>query len=453
MAFDLLIKGGTVWLPEGAREVDVAVLEGRIAAVQTPGSLSAATVLEAHGLHVLPGVIDTQVHFREPGMEYKENLFTGSQAAVLGGVTAVCEMPNTRPTTSSAETLTDKLARARGRMACDYAFFLGATAENVNHLDMWEQMAGCAGVKVFMGSSTGTLLVEDDTTLTRVLSTGYRRIAVHCEDETRLRERRVLVKDGGAPALHYLWRDSETALIATKRILHLAKYIQRRVHILHVSTSEEISILRRYRDIATVEVTPQHLTFAAPMCYESLGTLAQINPPIRAPHHREALWRAVNEGVVDCLGSDHAPHTLEEKAQSYPSSPSGMPGVQTLVPVMLTHVAVGRLSLSRFVELTSAGPARLYAMAGKGYIAIGFDADFTVVDLKLHRTIDSGWLASRCGWSPFEGMKATGWPIATVIRGHIAMREGCVSAIPSGMPLRFQDYWSAAHLHSTEKES
>ncbi len=439
MAFELLIRGGTVWLPEGARNVDVAVIDGRIAALGAPGVLSAATVLDAHGLHVLPGVIDTHVHFREPGMEHKEDLATGSQAAVLGGVTAVCEMPNTIPATTTAKALTDKLDRAQGRMACDYAFFLGATADNVDSLAMWEQMAGCAGVKIFMGKSTGTLLVEDNAMLSRILSSCRRRVAVHCEDESRLRERHALVHESGLPTLHALWRDAETAFLATKRILKIARKLNRKIHILHVSTQKEISLLMNNRDIATFEITPHHLTLSAPECYYHLGTLSQVNPPIRAKYHQDALWTAVNEGLVDCLGSDHAPHTLAEKAKLYPTSPSGIPGVQTLVPVMLTHIAAGRLSLAQFVALTSAGPARLYAIAAKGYIAVGFDADFTIVDLKARRTIDSPWLASRCGWSPFEGMTVTGFPIFTIIRGHLIMRDGCVLTPENGSPLRFQE--------------
>ncbi len=439
MAFDLLIRGGKVWLPEGARNVDVAVIEDRIAAIGTPGVLSAETVLDARGLHVLPGVIDTHVHFREPGMEHKEDLGTGSRAAVLGGVTAVCEMPNTRPATTTAEALMDKLARAHGRMACDYAFFLGATADNADDLAMWEQMAGCAGVKIFMGGSTGTLLVEDNAMLSRILSAGRRRVAVHCEDETRLRERSFLVHENGVPTRHELWHDAETAFLATTRILKLARNSKRNIHVLHVSTKREISLLRKNRDIATFEVTPQHLTLSAPQCYKCLGTLSQVNPPIRKKYHQDALWTAVNEGIVDCLGSDHAPHTLAEKAKLYPTSPSGIPGVQTLVPIMLTHVAAGRLSLSTFVALTSTGPARLYAIAAKGYIAVGFDADFTIVDLKARRTIDRSWLASRCGWSPFEGMTVTGLPVCTIIRGHIVMRDGCVLTPYNGRPLRFQE--------------
>lgn len=436
--FDLIVSGGTVMLPGGSAVTDVGVHGGKVAAIGALRS-GAAEVLDASGLHVLPGVIDTQVHFREPGLEHKEDLATGSTAAVLGGVTAVFEMPNTKPPTCTPEALADKLVRAEGRMWCDHAFFIGASPGNAGDLGAWERLPGCAGIKVFMGSSTGSLLVESDDDLARVLASGFRRVAVHCEDEARLRERHRLVDGGADPASHPEWRDAETALAATRRLLRLAQAVRRRVHVLHVTTAEEMDLLREHRDLATVEVTPQHLTLAAPECYRRLGTRAQMNPPIRDERHRRALWQALADGVVDCLGSDHAPHTLEEKSRPYPATPSGMPGVQTLLPVMLDHVAAGRLTLERLVDLTSAGPARLYAIAGKGRIAAGHDADFTLVDLKAERDITRDWLASRCGWSPFEGMRVRGWPVATVVRGAVVMRDGALIGSPGGRPIRFQE--------------
>lgn len=442
MIFDLLVEGGMVLLPTGQLSVtDIGIRNGRIAAIGLfSRDRTAKTFLNARGLHVLPGVIDTQVHFREPGFEDKEDLTTGSLAAVLGGVTTVCEMPNTKPATITDQLFNDKLARASDRMACNYAFFLGATTDNVEQLATWESMTGCAGIKVFMGSSTGDLLVKENTALTRILRASKRRIAVHCEDEDRLRRRYHLFFQENkeySPNMHPVWRDVKVALFATSRLLTLAKRMQKLVHILHLSTAEEVTLLRRYRDIATAEVTPHHLTLVAPFCYERLGTKAQVNPPIREARHCAALWRAVNEGVVDCLGSDHAPHTLQEKQKPYPYSPSGVPGVQTLVPVMLTHVSMGRLSLPRFVALTSAGPANLYKMTGKGYIAAGYDGDLTLVDLQARHIIDRNWLASRCGWSPFEEMTAVGWPVATIVRGHVAMYENSLSPIFNGTPLIF----------------
>lgn len=438
-SYDLLIQGGTCALPGGTLPADIGICNGRIMAIGNLSKDDASEIIKAHGLHVLPGVIDSQVHFREPGLEHKEDFETGTAGAVLGGVVAVMEMPNTKPPTVKAAALADKCRRAKGRAWCDMAFFIGATMENVEQLSKLERLPGCAGIKVFMGSSTGNLLVKDDATLLQVLLNGTRRIAVHCEDEFRLRKRFSLVEEGANVAMHMEWRDVETARLATERLLQLAKGAKRRIHVLHVTTAEEITLLTNFKDLATVECTPQHLTLSAPDAYERLGTMAQMNPPIRSERHRSALWRAIENGVIDCIGSDHAPHTKQEKNQPYPQSPSGMTGVQTLVPIMLDHVAAGRLSLERFIDLTSAGPARIYNIAGKGRIALGYDADFTIVDLKTTRTITNQWIASRCGWTPFDGKKVTGWPVTTIIRGNIAMHDGQILDNPIGDVIRFQE--------------
>lgn len=315
---------------------------------------------------------------------------------------------------------------------------VGATADNIDELAVLERLPGCAGVKLFMGSSTGDLLVSDDDAILDVLRNGFRRIAVHCEDEARLVERAPLAKRGDV-SQHPVWRDAVAAFRATERLLTLARRAGRRVHVLHVTTAEEMRLLAANKDIATVEVTPQHLTLAAPDCYRELGTLAQMNPPIRDAAHRDMLWWGLESGVVDVIGSDHAPHTREEKDQLYPQSPSGMTGVQTLLPVMLDHVNAGRLSLLRLVDLTSAGPARIYNIAGKGRIAVGFDGDLTLVDLQAERTITDDWIASRAGWTPFAGRRVKGWPKATVVRGRVVMRDDEVLGEPAGSPVRFQD--------------
>jgi dihydroorotase len=364
-------------------------------------------------------------------------LATGSRSAVLGGVTAVFEMPNTRPPTTSAEALAAKVAAASGRMYCDFAFFVGATRDNVDELAALESEPGAAGVKVFMGSSTGDLLVDEEETLTRILATTRRRAAFHSEDEARLRERIKLQREGDASS-HGDWRDAEAALASTERLLRLARQAGKRVHVLHVSTGEEMALLALNKDIASVEVTPQHLTLATPDAYEMLGTKAQMNPPLRDRYHRERLWWGLTQGVVDVLGSDHAPHTLEEKAKSYPATPSGMPGVQTIVPIMLDHVTAGRLSLARFVDLTSAGPQRLFGIAGKGRLALGYDADLTIVDLKAERVIEDAWIGSKCGWTPFAGCKVRGWPVGTLVRGRLAVWQGELGRA-HGRPVRFDE--------------
>ncbi len=436
--FDLLFKGGTVANQDGIGARDVGVRDGRIAAIGSLPGAAAGEVINCKGLHILPGVIDTQVHFREPGNTHKEDLESGSRAAVMGGVTAVFEMPNTDPLTTSAATLEDKLQRARGRMHCDFAFFVGGTHENIKDLPELEMLPGAAGIKVFMGSSTGKLLVADDEGLRAVLTQIRRRASFHAEDEPRL-EARKKERVEGDPRSHPVWRDEEAALKATQRLVKIARETGKRVHVLHISTGEEIDFLAAHKDVASVEVTPHHLTLEAPECYERLGTRAQMNPPVREARHREKIWHGVTQGIVDILGSDHAPHTLEEKSKPYPASPSGMTGVQTLVPLMLDHVAAGRLSLERFVDLSSAGPARLFGIASKGRIAVGYDADFTVVDLKRKETIKNSWIASKSQWTPYDGKTVTGWPAGTFVRGRKVMWQGELVTAGSGGVVRFHE--------------
>jgi len=434
--FDLILKNGTVHTPGGTEQTDVGVRAGKIVAIGT--SLGdAGEVIDCSGLDVLPGCIDSQVHFREPGLEHKEDLESGSRAAVLGGVTAVFEMPNTNPNTDTAARVHDKLVRARHRMWCDHAFYVGATADNAEQLRELERIPGTAGVKIFMGASTGSLLVDDDDALSRVLASGTRRVAIHAEDEARMNARKDYRVEGD-PSSHPVWRDDESAMIATKRIIALARAARRRIHILHITTPAELEYIGQNKDIATCEVTPQHLTLAGEDAYPRLGSYAQMNPPIRSAAHRDGLWQWLGQGVPDVLGSDHAPHTIEEKAKTYPASPSGMPGVQTLVPLLLNHVAEGRLTLRRFIELTSSGPQRVFGLVGKGRIAIGYDADFTVVDLKKRWTVGKDWLASRCDWSPFEGMDQPGTAVGTIIRGHRVMWEDALADAAVGEPMRFE---------------
>lgn len=443
---DLLISNGTAVLPDSKsgelseQKLDVAISGGKIVAIGD--SATGATAKEnfnALGLHVLPGLIDTQVHFREPGFPLKEDLSSGTRSALLGGVTGVFEMPNTSPPTLTAKDLTDKLERANGRSWCNYAFYLGADLSNYKDLHKIENSAGCPGIKIFLGSSTGHLVLEDEQALQHVLRTCKRRIAFHAEDEQRLNERRHLVDENpGQVALHAEWRDAEVAFRATRRIVMLAKEMRHPIHILHVTSKQEIEFLKDYRDFVSVETTPQHLTLSAPECYEKLGTLAQMNPPIRTKEHKEALWKGLKLGHVDVLGSDHAPHTLEEKKKPYPASPSGLTGVQTIVPLMLDHISQGHLAITDLVRLMGENPRQLFKIKNKGRIEIGGDADITIVDLKKQVTIKNEWIASRCGWTPYDGMKVTGWPVTTILGGQIVMRDDKVLGQPSGRPMEFQ---------------
>jgi dihydroorotase len=434
--YDLIITGGTVVNHDGAGARDIGVRGGRIAAIGSLAGASAGETIDARGLHILPGVVDSQVHFREPGLTHKEDLETGSRSAVAGGVTAVFEMPNTNPLTTSAETLAAKVKAARNRMFCDFAFYVGGTRENIADIPELERLEGSAGIKVFMGSSTGNLLVDDEPSLDRIIAALSRRAAFHSEDEDRLKARMGERKPGD-PSSHPVWRDPQAALISTQRLVRLAETHRKRVHVLHISTGEEMAFLAQHRDWASVEVTPHHLTLVAPDCYRRLGTYAQMNPPVRDQAHQDRIWQGVIDGTVDVLGSDHAPHTREEKDHAYPASHSGMTGVQTLVPIMLDHVNKGRLTLERFVDLTSHGPNRLFGLRGKGRIAMGYDADFTIVDMKKTNTIRNADVQSRAGWTPYDGVMVTGWPVGTIIRGNRVMWEGTIAATAHGQPVRF----------------
>ncbi len=438
MAIDTLIKNAICVSHNGVEPSDVAIKDDIIVAIGHLDDVDAEEVIDATGLHLMPGVIDTQVHFREPGAEAKEDLESGSRAAVMGGVTAVFEMPNTKPSTTTAKALNDKIKRATNRMWCDFAFYMGASKKNAKRLNKLERLPGCCGIKIFMGSSTGDLLVSDDQTLADILSNGTRRIAIHAEDEDRLIERKALSEEGDV-GQHPVWRDAKTAYKATDRILEIARRTGRRIHVLHVTTEDEMALLAAYKDVASVEVTPQHLVLSAPDCYETLGSYAQMNPPIRDEAERIGLWKALSVGIVDVLGSDHAPHEKEKKALPYPQSPSGMPGVQTLLPLMLDQVNKGVLSMERLVDLTSAGPQRLFNIAGKGRLAVGYDADLTIVDLKKKWVIEEDWLQSKCGWSPFTGRHITGKPVGTFVRGKKVMWDGELAREATGQPIRFQD--------------
>ena len=438
MHYDLIISGGTCMLPWGeAEECAIGVRDGRIAGLGVGPQDEADQVIDAAGLHVLPGLIDPHVHLRDPGDARVESIPTGTRAALLGGIATVFDMPNTSPAITDAETIAFKQAYAGRRSWTDFALYVGATRANSAALGEYERLEGVCAVKLFAGSSTGDLMIEDDAGIERVMRHGRRRIAFHSEDEYRLQARRTMFERGDAYDNHRFWRDEECAFLGTRRIIALARRTGRPAHILHVSTAEELSYLQGFRDIATVEVLVNHLTQVAPECYERLGALAVMNPPIRDARHYAASWQAVQDGTVDTIGSDHAPHSLEAKAKPWPDCPAGLPGVQTLLPVMLDHVNAGRLSLGRLVDLMAAGPARVYGLLGKGRIAAGYDADFTLVDLKARRRIGNDWIATPAGWTPFDGMQVAGWPVCVILRGQPVMRDDTVLGTPSGRLARF----------------
>jgi dihydroorotase len=435
-AYDLVLRGGACVLPWGIENADVGVRAGRIAAIGDLRTASAAETIDCAGLHVLPGLIDPHVHLRDPGDPAVETIETGTRAALLGGIAAVFDMPNTSPSITDTARLDWKRDYVQGRAWCDIGFYVGATKSNIASLAELELQPNVCGIKVFAGSSTGDLLVEDDESLERVMRSGRRRISYHSEDEYRLQARKGAYHSGQPHILHAEWRDVECAFLGTRRLMALARKTGRGAHILHVSTAEELDYLRDYRDVATVEVLLNHLT-QTDEAYGRLGGYAVMNPPIRDARHMEAAWAAVRDGTVDCVGSDHAPHSRAAKERPWPDTAAGLTGVQTIAPLMLDHVNAGRLSLTRLVDLMCAGPARVYGAVGKGRLAAGYDADFTLVDMKRQRVIEESWIASPCGWTPFAGQRCTGWPVATIVRGHVAMREDEVLGSPQGAPVRF----------------
>jgi len=435
-SFDLIVKNGKCFIDGNLKTVDIGISEGIIKNIGKIEETSNQKILDANNLVILPGVIDTQVHFREPGSTDVEDLKSGSKAAVLGGVTSVFEMPNTNPPTSNLTEFKRKLSLAKNRMFCNYAFYFGATPHNVDDLKGLKNLEGCCGVKLFAGSSTGSLLVKDEKDIEKVISNSSKIVSIHSEDEEILNLRKKFIKKGDVNS-HPIWRNEECAMSSTRRVVKIAERYKKKIHVLHVTTKEEVEFLSRYKGNVSFEITPQHLTLSAPHCYKLLGSLAQMNPPIREKRHQEMLWKAVKEGVADMIGSDHAPHSLENKKKEYPQTSSGMPGVQTLVPLMLNHVNNKKLTLNQFVQLVCENPSRIFGIKNKGQIKEGFDADLTIVDMNMKKVIKNEWIASKCGWTPFDGYEVKGFPSGTIINGKTIVWGGKLIEKANGKPLKF----------------
>ena len=437
--YDLILKNGNVYIDnKNIQKVDIGIKSGIISSIGNLNNKEALEIINLKNLLVLPGCIDSQVHFREPGLTHKEDIESGTKGAILGGITSIFEMPNTIPMTTNKNAFEQKLKIAEQKAYCNYAFFIGASKENYTDLKNLEQLPGCSGIKIFMGSSTGDLLVEDDKNLKKILSNGKRRVSVHSEDEFRLRERKCIIeKEDVKVHDHPVWRDVNTAVKSTKRLIKIASECSRNIHILHISTKDEIEIISKNKRFVSSEVTPQHLYFQSPECYDTLGSLCQMNPPIRDSKHNAALWEGVKSKIIDVVGSDHAPHTIEEKKKKYPRCPSGMTGVQTLVPVMLNFVNKEIISIDDFVRLTSVNPAKLFGVKNKSQIKQGFDADFTIIDLKKRQIMENKFIVSKSSWTPYDGLKFQGWPIITIVNGKVAMRENQIVGDREGKKILF----------------
>ena len=433
--YNLLIRNARIARPDGTTfEGDVACEDGRVARIDPAITAGARETIDAGGKLLLPGVIDPQVHFREPGNEHKEDLGSGSRAAVRGGVTSFLEMPNTAPPTTTQAALDEKLARAAQKSVANYGFFIGATPDNLEALN---SATPACGIKIFMGSSTGSLLVNRPEDLERIFAHGTRLIAVHAEDEARIHARRTQFAGRTDPAVHSEIRDNETARLATELALTLSKKYKRRLHILHLSTREEVAMLRVDKPAwVTAEVIPNHLLLNTGD-YARLGTLVQMNPPIRSPQDNAALWAGLHDGIIDFIATDHAPHTLEEKQHAYPNTPSGMPGVETSLPLMLTAMHEGRCTLAEIQKWMCYGPAEAYRIPNKGKILEGWDADLTLVDIEHTRPVRNEETFTKVHWSPWHGRELCGWPLYTIVNGEIAFDNGHIREQVRGRPLTY----------------
>ncbi len=433
--FSLVIKNGSCYINGKLIKVDLGLSGNKIRKIGKI-ELNSSKVFDATNKIVLPGIIDTQVHFREPGATDAEDLESGSRAAILGGVTSLFEMPNTNPPTSNLIEFEKKLQLAKDRMHSNYAFYFGATPQNIELLSQLKNLKGCCGIKLFAGSSTGNLLVDKEADIEKVISNSDRIVSIHSEDEEILNLRKKFIKKGNVHS-HPEWRDSETAMSSTRRVVKIAERYNKKIHVLHVTTKEEVDFLAMHKKNVTFETTPQHLTLYAPDCYDKLGTYAQMNPPLRTKDHYDKLWTAIKNNIVDVLGSDHAPHTKENKRKEYPNSPSGMPGVQTIFPVMLNHVNNNKLSLEQLINLMCENPCRIFGIKNKGFIKEEFDADLTIVDMNKEQVIKDEMIASKCGWTPFNNYKVKGFPVGTIVNGNLVMSEGKIVSKAKGQPLEF----------------
>ena len=428
----LLVQNAMMVLPNRIVEGDLRVSNGLIKTVAPFGGLQpeiGELVIDGTGLHLLPGVIDPHVHFRDPGNPEKEDLESGSRAAAAGGITSFLDMPNTSPNATNRLALEEKIAAAAKKAVTHHGFFIGATTNNVSDLQSVQGMDGICGIKIFMGSSTGNLLVHEQKHLEHIFANTGGIIATHAEDEIRLQSRIAEFKHRTDIAAHAECRDIECALIATKRATALAKDHSHRLHIVHLTSGKEADWLSSKKgDLITTEVCTQHLTFDQDDV-EKLGVRALMNPPIRYTEDKEKLWSRLKDGTIDCIVTDHAPHTLEAKSVGFPKAPAGMPGVETSLPRMLTHAKEGKCSISDIVRWMCAGPAKVYQIKNKGSLIEGFDGDLTLVDLENHRIIQDSDTWTRVGWTPYDGMELTGWPMYTIVDGNVVHKRDSGGAL------------------------
>ena len=425
-------------------EGDVLIQNERIEKVGGTISLASAKEIDCKGKMLMPGIIDDQVHFREPGMTYKADVATESAAAVAGGVTSFMEMPNTKPSCLTQELLQNKYDIGRDTAHCNYSFFMGASNDNIEEVLKTDPKSVC-GVKVFMGSSTGNMLVDNPTTLTNIFSNVDMLIATHCEDETTIRKNEAWYKETfGADKVdareHPYIRNVEGCYLSSSMAVELARKHDARLHILHISTAKELELFGNDRPLKekriTSEVCVHHLHFDAAQ-YPQLGNKIKCNPAIKERYNREALLEALLDDRLDIIATDHAPHTMEEKSNPYFSAPSGLPLVQHSLNVMLGFYQAGKISLEKMIEKMCHAPAECFGLLERGYIREGYYADFALVDLEEKWTVDKSNILYKCGWSPLENETFTGRVTDTYVNGNLVYQNGKVLQQGKGKRLMF----------------
>jgi dihydroorotase len=444
MMYDLVFKNAVI-VNEGRKYTsDLAVKDGVIVKIESQIQGNSHTEIECVGKLLLPGVIDDQVHFREPGLTHKAEIATESRAAVAGGTTSFMEMPNTVPQAVTIEELEKKYSRAAQVSPANYSFFMGATNSNIDELLKVNKAEVC-GVKIFMGSSTGNMLVDDEASLNAIFGNCDLLIATHCEDEALIRKNEKLYRDKFGVSMPFKYhpeiRSDEACYLSSSFAVDLARKHNARLHILHISTEKELALFTNAIPLAdkriTTEVCVHHLTFSA-SDYDKMGSKIKCNPAIKYDSDRHALWQALNDDRLDIIATDHAPHTIEEKANPYFSSPSGLPLVQHSLLQMLDFVKAGKISLERMVEKMCHAPANCFGLLNRGFVKEGYAADLVVIDQQDSTLADKNQILYKCGWSPFEGKKFGSKIQATYVNGQLVFDGEKVMDITPGERLKFK---------------
>ena len=440
-----LIKNAKIVNEGQIFESDLLIKDGRIDKIGSDITHDSATIIDASGKYLIPGMIDDQVHFREPGLTHKAEIFTESRAAVAGGITSFMEMPNTVPNVLTQELLEDKYHIGANRSLANFSFFMGASNDNIEEVLKTDKTKVC-GVKVFMGSSTGNMLVDNKETLTNIFSKVDHLIATHCEDEATIRANTVTYKEKYGDDMpikyHPEIRSAEACYLSSSMAVELAKKYNTRLHILHISTAKELDLFRNDIPLAEKRITAEaciHHMWFSEEDYDDKGTFIKWNPAVKSANDRENIWKAIKDGRIDVIATDHAPHTIEEKSNNYWGAPSGGPLVQHALPALFDCYKQGKLTLEEIVQKTSHNLAILFNIKERGYIREGYWADLALVDLDKQWTVDKANVLSKCGWSPFEGHEFSSVIDKTFVSGNLVYSDGKIIEGTNGQRLLFDN--------------